>query len=64
MMKFNEQTQLQKMRGVFAPGPSFKNPNLSPSMTFVDGVHKQVTAKQQVGPYKSMPFKDPWGKHR
>lgn len=58
---FDENTQRAKITAGYKGGPFFQRPMLHPSMSIVDAVPPEVSAKLMAKSIPSIPMVDPWG---
>ena len=61
---FDWAKNLAEVTARFSDGPQFKNPNLSPPMTIVDGCPPEVDEKLHVGPVTEGTVLDVWNQRR
>lgn len=61
---FNWEKNMNKITEGFSDGPQFKNPNLSPTMTIVEGIDARIDAKLHTAPVTEGAVQDVWNQRR
>lgn len=61
---FNWEQNMNKITQGFSDGPQFKNPNLSPTMTIVEGIDPMIDAKLHTAPVEEGKVDDVWNNRR
>lgn len=62
--KFNWDANLAKVTAGWSDGPQFKNPNLSPTMTIVEGIDGLIDQKLHTAPVTEGAVQDVWNQRR